>query len=93
LHLHSAPDGVQEKVRAAFEAGCRRLDSALTGLGGCPFAGDDRVGNLPTERTLEALEALGARFSPPPEALATPLSLTKEIAKNYGTQEEQQEKP
>ncbi len=90
LHLHSAPDGVEEKVRAAFEAGCRRLDSALTGLGGCPFAGDKQVGNLPTERALAALEALGARSGPPHDALATPLSLTNEIALKYGTQEKEE---
>src|SRR6266849_3116448 len=45
VHLHSRPEGAAEKVLAAYEAGCRRFDSALTGLGGCTFAGDDLVGN------------------------------------------------
>ena len=38
VHLHSRPEQAEEKILAAFEAGCRRFDSALTGLGGCPFA-------------------------------------------------------
>src|SRR2546430_3033032 len=41
VHLHSRPENVEEKILAAYEAGCRRFDSALTGLGGCPFAGDN----------------------------------------------------
>ena len=40
VHLHSRPERAAEKVLAAYEAGCRRFDGALTGLGGCPFAGD-----------------------------------------------------
>src|SRR3984893_7707297 len=40
VHLHSRPENAEEKILAAYEAGCRRFDSALTGLGGCPFAGD-----------------------------------------------------
>ncbi|MGB2644050.1 MAG: hypothetical protein WA530_11795, partial [Candidatus Acidiferrum sp.] len=43
LHLHSRPEHAEEKILAAYEAGCRRFDSALTGLGGCPFAGDNLV--------------------------------------------------
>src|ERR1019366_4274232 len=54
VHLHSRPEGSAEKVMAAYTAGCRRFDSALTGLGGCPFAGDDLVGNVATETVLGA---------------------------------------
>src|SRR5713226_9573399 len=43
VHLHSRPENAEEKILAAYEAGCRRFDSALTGLGGCPFAGDNLV--------------------------------------------------
>ena len=57
VHLHSRPEGAAEKVLAAYEAGCRRFDSALTGLGGCPFAGDELVGNIPTEMVLTTLAA------------------------------------
>ena len=59
VHLHSRREGAAEKVLAAYEAGCRRFDGALTGLGGCPFAGDELVGNIPTEIVIETLAALG----------------------------------
>src|SRR5271157_4435075 len=60
VHLHSRPDEAVDKVLAAYDAGCRRFDSALGGLGGCPFAQDVLVGNLPTEKVLEALHRRGA---------------------------------
>ena len=56
VHLHSAPDDAISKVLAAYDAGCRRFDSALGGLGGCPFAQDTLVGNIPTESILAALK-------------------------------------
>lgn len=59
-HLHARPDGAAERVRAAYEAGCRRFDSAIGGLGGCPFAQDVLVGNLPTEVLVEELQCCGA---------------------------------
>jgi hydroxymethylglutaryl-CoA lyase len=59
VHLHSRPEGAEDKILAAYAAGCRRFDSALTGLGGCPFAGDDLVGNIPTETVLAALHKVG----------------------------------
>ncbi len=60
VHLHSRPEGAEDKILAAYAAGCRRFDSVLTGLGGCPFAGDDLVGNIPTEAVLAALRKVGA---------------------------------
>jgi hydroxymethylglutaryl-CoA lyase len=54
-HLHSRPEQAAEKVLAAYDAGCRRFDSALGGLGGCPFAQDALVGNIPTEVVVAAL--------------------------------------
>jgi len=54
-HLHSRPEHAKEKILSAYDAGCRRFDSAIGGLGGCPFAQDALVGNIPTERVLEAL--------------------------------------
>ncbi len=59
VHLHSRRENAAEKVLAAYEAGCRRFDGALTGLGGCPFAGDELVGNIPTEIVIETLTKLG----------------------------------
>ena len=48
-HLHSLKSNWEEKVHAAYLAGCRRFDSAMRGIGGCPMANDDLVGNLATE--------------------------------------------
>src|SRR5260370_33376143 len=59
VHLHSRPEGMAEKVMAAYNAGCRRVDSALTGLGGWPFAGGELGGKIPPAtgvRTLRARE-------------------------------------
>ncbi len=56
VHLHGRPEQAAEKVPAAYDAGCRRFDSALGGLGGCPFAQDALVGNIPTEKVIEALK-------------------------------------
>jgi hydroxymethylglutaryl-CoA lyase len=55
VHLHSRADQAAEKTLAAYDAGCRRFDCAIGGLGGCPFAQDALVGNMPTEILLEAL--------------------------------------
>lgn len=51
-HLHSTPNTIQEKVDAAFNAGCRRMDGAIKGYGGCPMAKDDLTGNMATEQML-----------------------------------------
>jgi hydroxymethylglutaryl-CoA lyase len=51
-HLHTTPDTWEEKVHAAYTNGCRRFDSALKGLGGCPMAADKLTGNMPTEKLL-----------------------------------------
>jgi hydroxymethylglutaryl-CoA lyase len=59
VHLHSRPEQAIEKVLSAYDAGCRRFDSAIGGLGGCPFAQDALVGNIPTEKVLEALAQRG----------------------------------
>jgi hydroxymethylglutaryl-CoA lyase len=59
VHLHSRPEQAMEKVLSAYDAGCRRFDSAIGGLGGCPFAQDSLVGNIPTEKVLEALTQRG----------------------------------
>jgi len=56
VHLHSRADDAAAKILSAYDAGCRRFDSALGGLGGCPFAQDELVGNIPTERVIEALQ-------------------------------------
>ena len=60
VHLHSRREQAIEKIRAAYDVGCRRFDSALGGFGGCPFAQDELVGNVPTELVLQALSERGA---------------------------------
>ncbi|HUO16867.1 MAG TPA: hydroxymethylglutaryl-CoA lyase [Verrucomicrobiae bacterium] len=62
VHLHSRPDQAAEKILAAFDAGCRRFDSALGGLGGCPFAQDALVGNIATEKVIQTLKQHGAQL-------------------------------
>jgi len=48
IHLHATPDQVEKKVEAAIKSGCRRIDGAILGYGGCPMAEDDLVGNIDT---------------------------------------------
>jgi len=83
VHLHSRPDRAAEKVLAAFEAGCRRFDGALTGLGGCPFAGDDLVGNIPTEVVLTTLSARGASTGIDTKSLAIACAMTHEFRERH----------
>lgn len=54
-HLHSTPSTIEEKVEAAFHSGCRRMDGAIKGFGGCPMAKDDLTGNMATEVMLSWL--------------------------------------
>jgi hydroxymethylglutaryl-CoA lyase len=83
LHLHSRPENAEEKILAAYEAGCRRFDSALTGLGGCPFAGDTLVGNIATEDVLAAVRKAGGDPSINSAALTSLLQMTNEIRSKY----------
>ncbi len=83
VHLHSRPDNAEEKILAAYQAGCRRFDSALTGLGGCPFAGDELVGNIPTESVLFALAKAGATPPIDPAILPPLIHLTNQIRSGY----------
>jgi hydroxymethylglutaryl-CoA lyase len=64
VHLHARRKEAAAKIRAAYNAGCRRFDSALGGLGGCPFAQDDLVGNIPTELLVSELASHGAALPP-----------------------------
>lgn len=83
VHLHSRPENAEAKILAAYEAGCRRFDSALTGLGGCPFAGDQLVGNIATENVLAALIKAGADPGIDPSRLAKVLEMANEIRAKY----------
>jgi hydroxymethylglutaryl-CoA lyase len=83
VHLHSRPENAGEKILAAYEAGCRRFDSALTGLGGCPFAGDNLVGNIATEHVFASLRKAGADPGIDPARLTKVLEMTNEIRAKY----------
>jgi hydroxymethylglutaryl-CoA lyase len=79
VHLHSRPGEAKEKIKAAYNAGCRRFESAIGGLGGCPFAQDELVGNLPTEAVIEALKELGVE-APIRKPLENVLKMSQLIA-------------
>src|SRR6202171_4478669 len=83
VHLHSRPENAEEKILAAYEAGCRRFDGALTGLGGCPFAGDNLVGNVATEDVLAVLRKAGADLGIDSSRLTKVLEMTNEIRAKY----------
>jgi hydroxymethylglutaryl-CoA lyase len=82
VHLHSRPEQAPEKILAAYDAGCRRFDSALAGLGGCPFAQDALVGNIPTEKMIETLRQRGADL-PALKPLDSLLKATSGMAAKY----------
>jgi hydroxymethylglutaryl-CoA lyase len=83
VHLHARPDQIEAKVLAAYNAGCRRFDTAMGGLGGCPFAQDALVGNIATERTLDVLRKAGAQL-PQLAPMASLLDRTWQISAEYG---------
>jgi hydroxymethylglutaryl-CoA lyase len=83
VHLHATPGEAAAKIRAAYEAGCRRFDAAIGGLGGCPFAQDALVGNVPTEILLETLKEMDAVL-PELRPLDGLLNASAEIARRFG---------
>jgi hydroxymethylglutaryl-CoA lyase len=83
VHLHSRREEASEKILAAYEAGCRRFDGALTGLGGCPFAGDELVGNIPTETILTTLAARGVATGIDAKSLAVACAITGELREKF----------
>jgi hydroxymethylglutaryl-CoA lyase len=89
VHLHSRPDQAVGKVLAAYDAGGRRFDSAIGGLGGCPFAQDALVGNIPTEAVLAALKQRNVPLpiSKPIDAL---VAKTAEIAAKYSSPDQRE---
>ncbi len=84
VHLHSRPEHAAEKVLAAYDAGCRRFDAALGGLGGCPFAQDELVGNIPTEAVLQVVSQRGVE-PPIRKPLDNALRMNADIAAKYKT--------
>ena len=82
VHMHSSHADAAAKVLAAYDSGCRRFDCALGGLGGCPFAQDDLIGNVPTEEVLGALERRGVEL-PLKGALAPVTALNAKIGSEF----------
>jgi hydroxymethylglutaryl-CoA lyase len=82
-HLHARPQQAAEKVAAAYQAGCYRLDMALGGFGGCPFAQDALVGNVATETAIRELSKLGA-ILPHLQPLDELLTMGRDIADRFG---------
>jgi len=82
VHMHSRRQDAAAKVQAAYDAGCRRFDSAIGGLGGCPFAQDDLVGNIPTEILLQTLKSRGVEV-PMKKSLDKVLALSEYIAAEH----------
>jgi len=80
VHMHSTRAAAAAKVLAAYDAGCRRFDSALGGMGGCPFAQDKLVGNIATE---EVLRALGERGASVPIDLSKVMPLNSAIGVEF----------
>jgi len=84
VHLHSRPAEAVDKILGAYDAGIRRFDSAIGGLGGCPFAQDELVGNIPTEKVLEALAKRGAD-APIRKPLENVIRMNADIAQKFKT--------
>lgn len=78
VHLHAGPQNWQTKLQAALDAGCTRIDGALKGIGGCPMAGDELVGNMATENIIAQLESTGNLLLLNKEALAQSLMLASQ---------------
>ncbi len=79
VHLHSRPDNWKEKLEAAVNAGCKRFDGALKGIGGCPMANDELVGNMNMEWMISYLEKNNFLTGINKEALKESLQIAGEI--------------
>jgi hydroxymethylglutaryl-CoA lyase len=83
VHLHSRREYATEKLEAAFSAGCRRFDGALNGIGGCPMAGDELVGNMDTLLMIDYFRKKNVLHELNSEALEKSRALSAEIFLNH----------
>jgi hydroxymethylglutaryl-CoA lyase len=83
VHLHSRRETSLEKVNAAFNAGCRRFDGALNGIGGCPMAGDDLVGNMDSLLLMDYFDKKGLLPPLNEKALQKSITLSSGIFLNH----------
>ncbi|GAB4091806.1 hydroxymethylglutaryl-CoA lyase [Flaviaesturariibacter terrae] len=79
VHLHATAAGWHEKVDAAYEAGCRRFDGALLGIGGCPMADDELVGNMNSDWLIDYMAEKGEELSLDRAALSKARELAQQI--------------
>ena len=86
VHMHGKRDDTSNKVLAVYDAGCRRIDSAIGGLGGCPFAQDALVGNIATESVIEALQERGVKL-PLGKSLESVLAMNADISSKYESED------
>jgi hydroxymethylglutaryl-CoA lyase len=84
VHLHANPQSLRAKVKAAMDAGCRLFDSAIGGVGGCPFAKDDLVGNIDTLQLIPLLAELGYAVPLSAERLLDCAAEAQELQRKYG---------
>lgn len=83
VHLHSQQDKAKDKMEAAYFAGCNRFDGALKGFGGCPFAKDELVGNIATEKIIDLLESKGKELALDKKQLKLSLEMASDIFSTY----------
>jgi len=86
VHMHGKRSDASTKVLAAYDAGCRRIDSAIGGLGGCPFAQDALVGNIATESVIQALRERNVEL-PVGTSLESVLAMNADISLNYESED------
>ena len=78
-HLHSSPDNYLEKLQSAYDAGCKRFDGSILGIGGCPMAKDDLLGNMATEKMIEFLESKSEKLNLNKDSIHKSLNIAKSI--------------
>lgn len=81
-HLHTQSHNWKEKIDAAYQAGCRRFDSAIRGYGGCPMAKDDLTGNMATENLIYYMDEVDAEYSIDRKAFNQVMSMALDIFPN-----------
>jgi hydroxymethylglutaryl-CoA lyase len=79
VHLHSTPANWQEKLEAAVQSGCKRFDGALKGIGGCPMAKDELIGNMNSEWMIQYFKEHNLLSTLNEEALQESLRMAEEI--------------
>ena len=78
-HLHSSPENYLIKLQSAYDAGCKRFDGSILGIGGCPMANDDLIGNIATEKMIEFLESKSEKLKLNKDSIQKSLNIAKSI--------------